>query len=64
MAASGQKSVRASVSVTGSTESVTIDHCLWCQFKLSPWKRQSKVQSKTFSSQIVAAASVCAGFSG
>lgn len=41
------KSVRAGVSVTGSIVSVTIDHCLWCQFRLSPWKRQSKVQSKT-----------------
>lgn len=42
------KSVRASVSMTESIVSMTIDHCLQCQFKLSPLEeRHSEVQSKT-----------------
>lgn len=36
-----------SVGMTELLVSVTIDHCLKCQFKLSPWKRARKVKSKT-----------------
>lgn len=45
-----------SVSVTERLVSVTIDHSLQCQFKLSPWKRQKKL-----SPQMVTAASVYVG---
>lgn len=49
------RAVRASVSVTVSVLSDTIDHCAQRQLQLSPWKRQQGAL-QTLSSRIVTSA--------